>query len=35
LIGGTVTDTASIKDSIVRAGMNFRFPIGPGASAFQ
>lgn len=26
LVGGTVSDTATIKDSIVRAGVNFKYP---------
>ena len=28
VLGGTVTDTGSMKDSIVRAGLNLRYPVG-------
>jgi outer membrane immunogenic protein len=28
-IGGTVTETATIKDNVVRGGLNVRLPVGP------
>jgi outer membrane immunogenic protein len=28
IFGGTITETATIRDSIVRAGLNYRFPVG-------
>ena len=27
--GGTATETVTIKDNVVRAGINFRLPVGP------
>jgi hypothetical protein len=35
VVGGTITETATIYDSIVRAGFNFRLPIGQGAPVFR
>jgi hypothetical protein len=28
-VGGTATETVTIKDNVVRAGLNFRLPVGP------
>lgn len=30
-VGGTVTETGTLNDNILRAGLNYRFPVGPGS----